>query len=233
MSRALARRSEFAVRAAIGASVDRLVRQMLTDSFVLAACGGVLGICPRGRGGAAARAPGSNQSADRRGAAHRPADARRHVAAHRRRRHGVWPVACASRLPQDRRLRAQGWRPRRHEPRHRETSVRSGRRRNRGLGGVDRHRRIADPGAPERAARRPGIRSGQRADGTDNVAADQVCQGGAARAVLPARAERREGVAGRGKRRLHQLPADGHGRWRMAGAVDGAGPRKPAKVCAA
>ena len=44
MSRALARRSEFAVRAAIGASVDRLVRQMLTDSFVLAACGGVLGI---------------------------------------------------------------------------------------------------------------------------------------------------------------------------------------------
>ena len=44
MSRALARRSEFAIRAAIGASVDRLVRQMLTDSFVLAACGGVLGI---------------------------------------------------------------------------------------------------------------------------------------------------------------------------------------------
>lgn len=44
MSRALARRSEFAVRAAIGASLDRLVRQMLTDSFVLAACGGVLGI---------------------------------------------------------------------------------------------------------------------------------------------------------------------------------------------
>ena len=44
MSRALARRGEFAVRAAIGASVDRLVRQMLTDSFVLAACGGVLGV---------------------------------------------------------------------------------------------------------------------------------------------------------------------------------------------
>lgn len=44
MSRALARRSEFAVRAAIGASVDRLVRQMLTESSVLAASGGVLGI---------------------------------------------------------------------------------------------------------------------------------------------------------------------------------------------
>jgi predicted permease len=44
MSRALARRPEFALRAAIGASVDRLVRQMLTDSLLLATCGGVLGI---------------------------------------------------------------------------------------------------------------------------------------------------------------------------------------------
>lgn len=44
MSRALARRPEFAIRAAIGASVDRLVRQMLTDSLLLAACGGLLGI---------------------------------------------------------------------------------------------------------------------------------------------------------------------------------------------
>ena len=44
MSRALARRTEFAVRAAVGASVDRLVRQMLTDSMVLAAFGGALGV---------------------------------------------------------------------------------------------------------------------------------------------------------------------------------------------
>lgn len=44
MSRALARRTEFAVRAAVGASVDRLVRQMLTDSLVLAVCGGACGI---------------------------------------------------------------------------------------------------------------------------------------------------------------------------------------------
>jgi putative ABC transport system permease protein len=44
MSRALARRTEFAVRAAVGASVDRLVRQMLTDSLLLAAAGGLLGI---------------------------------------------------------------------------------------------------------------------------------------------------------------------------------------------
>ncbi len=44
MSRALARRPEFAVRAAVGASVDRLVRQMLTDSLLLAGAGGLLGI---------------------------------------------------------------------------------------------------------------------------------------------------------------------------------------------
>jgi predicted permease len=44
MSRALARRTEFAMRAAIGASVDRLVRQMLTDSMILALVGGALGV---------------------------------------------------------------------------------------------------------------------------------------------------------------------------------------------
>lgn len=44
MSRALARRTEFAVRAAVGASVDRLVRQMFTDSLLLAGAGGVLGV---------------------------------------------------------------------------------------------------------------------------------------------------------------------------------------------
>jgi len=44
LARALARRGEFAVRAAMGASVDRLVRQMLTDSVVLAGTGGLLGV---------------------------------------------------------------------------------------------------------------------------------------------------------------------------------------------
>lgn len=44
LARALVRRGEFAVRAAVGASVDRLVRQMLTDSLVLATAGGVLGV---------------------------------------------------------------------------------------------------------------------------------------------------------------------------------------------
>ena len=43
-SRALARQNELAVRAAVGASIDRLVRQMLTDSLLLAGAGGLLGV---------------------------------------------------------------------------------------------------------------------------------------------------------------------------------------------
>jgi predicted permease len=44
MSRAISRRGEFALRAAIGASLDRLVRQTITDSLLLAAAGGALGV---------------------------------------------------------------------------------------------------------------------------------------------------------------------------------------------
>jgi predicted permease len=44
LSRALSRQTEMAVRTAVGASVDRLVRQMMTDSLLLAGTGGVLGV---------------------------------------------------------------------------------------------------------------------------------------------------------------------------------------------
>jgi predicted permease len=44
MARAMTRRKELAVRAALGAGRERLVRQMLTESLVLAFAGGVFGI---------------------------------------------------------------------------------------------------------------------------------------------------------------------------------------------
>ncbi len=44
LSRALSRQTEMAVRTAVGASVDRLVRQMMTDSLLLAGVGGALGV---------------------------------------------------------------------------------------------------------------------------------------------------------------------------------------------
>ena len=58
LARAIGRRRDMAVRAAIGASASRLLRQLLTEALVLAGAGGLLGIMVATAGVAGLRALG-------------------------------------------------------------------------------------------------------------------------------------------------------------------------------
>ena len=208
--RADARRQEFAVRAALGAVPARIARELLVESFVLGAAGGVLGLVLAYVGLRGSRchrpeqpaAPSGDRRLSARARVHRGRFAR--VDARVRLDHGA-QARTAHRYAHDRR-RARGER----EPRAQRDAQRVGRRAGGARARVGRERGAHDSNVSGAARRRPRFFGpGDDSNGADLDSDSRVFRSRAIHAHAARDPRQDRGASGRRVGRLCEPASDG------------------------